>query len=50
MEPGDGGGLGASGGAVVVAVVVLLVNISGGLTRPMFARHVTTQAAFSGQG
>jgi len=56
MEPGDGGGLGASGGAVVAAlivavVVLLIVNIGGGLPRPIFAPHVATaQAAPSAQG
>jgi hypothetical protein len=57
MEPANGEGLGAFGGAVamalIVAVVVLLmmVNIGGGLTRPMFAPHVATaQASSPGQG
>jgi hypothetical protein len=56
MEPGNGGGLGASGGAVVAAlivavVVLLMVNIGGGLKRPMLTQpHVAMAQAASGQG
>jgi hypothetical protein len=55
MEPANGG-LGASVGAVAMAlivalVVVLMVNSGGALNRPMFAPHVATaQASSPGQG
>jgi hypothetical protein len=57
MGPARNGGLGASGGAVlmtvIVAIVVLImVEIGGGLTRPLYApphaataQATTTQAA-----
>ncbi len=51
MEPGDGGGLGASGGALLMALIVaiavlLMVDIGGGLTRPLMAPpHSAVQAA-----
>jgi hypothetical protein len=56
MEPGNGGGLGASGGAVAMALIValvalLMVSIGGGLRAPMFAQpHVAMTQAPQGQG
>jgi hypothetical protein len=57
MEPANGGGMGASGGAVAVAlivaaVVLVMVNFGGGVTRPLIASpHAATVAQTSqGQG
>ncbi len=55
MEPGDQGGLGASGVAVamalVVAIVVLLmVNIGGGLTHSLTTPHVAMASPAESQG
>jgi hypothetical protein len=56
MEPGDGRGLGASGGAVAMAlivalVVLMMVNIGGGLTRPLIASpRVAAAQTAHGQG
>ncbi|HLY80673.1 MAG TPA: hypothetical protein VKQ70_14930 [Caulobacteraceae bacterium] len=51
MEPGNGRGLGASGGAVLMAlivaiVVMLMVQVGGGLTRPLMTPpHAATARA-----
>ncbi len=57
MEPANNGGLGASGAvvlttAIVAVVVMIMVEIGGGLTRPLYAsphaataQATTTQAA-----
>jgi hypothetical protein len=56
MEPGNGRGLGAAGGAVlmtlIVAIVVLLmVHVGGGLTRPLMTPpHAATAQAAATQG
>ncbi|HXQ17648.1 MAG TPA: hypothetical protein VN814_23775 [Caulobacteraceae bacterium] len=55
MEPGNGGGLGASGGAVVAALIVavlvlLMVNIGGGLRPVLTQPHVAMTHAPQGQG
>jgi hypothetical protein len=56
MEPGNGGGPGASGGAVAMAlivalVVLMMVNIGGGLTRPPIASpHMAAAQTTHGQG
>jgi hypothetical protein len=48
MGPANSGGLGASGGAVLVAVIIaivvlIMIDIGGGLTRPLIApRHAAT--------
>jgi hypothetical protein len=55
MEPDNGGGLGSSGGALVMALVVaavalLMINIGGGVMRPLVThspRVAMTQPARS---
>jgi hypothetical protein len=49
MGPANNGGLGASGGAVlvtaiVVAVVLIMIEFGGGLTKPLYAPPHTATA------
>jgi len=56
MEPGNGRGLGSSGGAVAMAlivaiVVLLMVSIGGGQTRPLVASpHLAAAQPAHSQG
>jgi hypothetical protein len=56
MEPGNGRGLGSSGGAVAMAlivaiVVLMMVDIGGGLKRPLIAPpHLAAAQTAHSQG